>query len=134
MNDKKQSGVAEILNRYRQEIDRLKGEIQKNESGKMRENPYFDAFEKNGEQISEFAKEHGLNLKEAYGALFGEMKYAQAISEGQKKNAGILALSEKGNKADEAEEGVLSGGEMWAAKRAGMTPAQYLKFKKRGNE
>lgn len=132
--DKKQNAVAEILGRYRAEIDRLKGEINKAETGKMSEDPYFDAFSKNSEKIESFAKEHGITLQEAYGALFGKMKYAEAKDDAKKKNAGILALSEKGNSAEGAEDGVLSGGEMWAAKKAGISPAQYLKFKKRGNE
>lgn len=132
--DKNKNAVAEIINRYRAEIDRLKGEIAASEEGKMSENPYYDAFSKNREKIAEFAKEHSLSAKEAYGALFGEIKYAEALAVAKKKNAGISALSEKGNSAPEKEEGVLSQGEMWAAKKAGMSPAQYLKFKKRGNE
>ena len=52
----------------------------------------------------------------------------------QKNRAKISALSQGGNSAPEAEEAILSPDEIWAAKKAGISNADYLKFKKRGNE
>ena len=77
-----------------------------------------------------FAKEHNLTDEEAIGALYGEEKFMALLEKEKMQKAKIPALSQNGNASDEREEGVLSRSEAWAAKKAGMTPADYLKYKK----
>jgi len=127
--------VIEMIMRYREEIERLKGELSKAKGGEgMKENPFYSDFSKVQDQVEQFAKEHNLTPEQAYSALFGEKKYKEVLDEEKMKKAKISALSQSGNQADEFEEGVLSKNEHWAAKKAGMSLADYLKYKKRGNE
>ena len=129
--------AAELVERYRREIERLKGELKK--AGKTEEegvegNPFYADMKNVSEEVEKFAQEHSLTTKQAYAALYGEKKYMEYAESEKMKKAKISALSQNGNKGDDFEEGVLSKNEHWAAKKAGMSLAEYLKYKKRGNE
>lgn len=130
--------VVELIERYRNEIGRLKEELEKAKKGgedkQMQENPFYEDMERAREQVEKFAAEHNLTPQQAYGALFGEKKYDEKSREEKMKKAKISALSQNGNKGEDFEEGVLSKNEHWAAKKAGMSLQDYLKYKKRGNE
>ena len=86
------------------------------------------------DDVIEFSNKHGVSPKEAYCALFGEKRAREAAEKSERKNSKIHALSQGGNAADDFADIPLNSDELWAAKKAGISPADYLKFKKRGNE
>lgn len=132
MNEKKgnpKNEALELLRRYQSEVERLRGELKKKEK-KGETNPFYEGMDKEIEKVHSFAKEHNLTDEEAFGALYGEEKFMALLEKEKMQKAKIPALSQNGNASDEREEGVLSRSEAWAAKKAGMTPADYLKYKK----
>lgn len=129
MKGQNKTEVAELLSRYRGEIDRLRSELAKKEE-KGEKNPFYEGMEKVADEVSAFAKEHSLTQKQAFAALYGEERFKEMESRIKMQKAKIPALSQSGNAGEEKEEGVLSSGEAWAAKKAGMSLADYLKYKK----
>lgn len=134
--------VIELIKKYREEIDNLKEKLsqyekqdaERDEALALRDDPYYDDIESKLSEVLEYARRHGVTAKEAYRALFAEEKAKSLMSKEHKNKAKISALSQGGNSAEPSDEGVLSPDEIWAAKKAGMSVADYLKFKKRGNE
>lgn len=129
--------VVELIERYRDEISRLKTELEKAKENGVKEDlstPFYIGIEKVYDQVKAFADEHNLSVKQAYGALYGESKFDEISQNEKMKKTKISALSQNGNQTDDFEEGVLSKNEHWAAKKAGMSLQDYLKYKKRGNE
>ncbi len=134
--------VIELIGRYREQIDALKkklSEYEQNDSERrealsLRDDPYYDDIESKLSEVLDYARRHGVSAKEAYRALFAEEKAKELMKKEQKNKAKISALSQGGNSADAEDTGVLSPDEIWAAKKAGMSISDYLKYKKRGNE
>ena len=134
--------VIELIKRYRAEIDSLKERLgqyekqdaERDEALSLRDDPYYDDIESKLSEVLDYARRHGVTVKEAYRALFAEEKAKSLMSKEQKNKAKISALSQGGNSTDAEDGGVLSPDEIWAAKKAGMSIADYLKYKKRGNE
>ena len=134
--------VIELIKRYRAEIDSLKEKLsqyekhdaERDEALSLRDDPYYDDIESKLSEVLEYARRHGVSAKEAYRALFAEEKAKSLMSKENKNKAKISALSQGGNSTGYEEDGVLSPDEIWAAKKAGMSVSDYLKYKKRGNE
>ena len=134
--------VIELIERYREQIDSLKKKLseyeqedsERQEALSLRDDPYYDDIESKLSEVLDYARRHGVSAKEAYRALFAEEKAKTAMAKDKKNRAKIPALSQGGNSGEYADEGVLSPDEIWAAKKAGMSIADYLKYKKRGNE
>ena len=134
--------VIELIKRYRAEIDSLKERLgqyekqdaERDEALSLRDDPYYDDIESKLSEVLDYARRNGVTVKEAYRALFAEEKAKSLMSKEQKNKAKISALSQGGNSTDAEDGGVLSPDEIWAAKKAGMSIADYLKYKKRGNE
>lgn len=117
--------IAKLRNQVAQQDDRLKGS---KDIDALKQDPYYDDIDSVKDSVLDYAREHSLSPREAYGALYGEKK----AKETQKKNKKISALSQEGNAADDDfDEGVLSRDEYWTAKKAGISLADYLKFKNR---
>lgn len=121
--------AAELVARYREEIARLRAELEKKKEGGEK-NPFYEGMEKAKDEITTFAKEHGLSDKQAFAALYGEEKFLSLLEKEKMQKAKIPALSQSGNAGEGEGDGVLTKGEAWAAKKAGMTLADYLKYKK----
>ena len=142
VNDGGMADVRELIERYRARIDELEKKLSENEGKYSRREeaislkgePYYSDIESVIDEVCEFADKYGISVKQAYGALYGEEKARKQENAKQKNSSGISALSQGGNRVQEAEDGILSPDEVWAAKKAGMSLADYLKFKKRGNE
>ncbi|MBQ7718782.1 MAG: hypothetical protein IJT38_05725 [Clostridia bacterium] len=125
--------MRKLIGQYENEIASLKAQQSAQEENdaeisEMKKNPYYSDIDSVRGEVAQYAGEHGLSMREAYGALYAEKKAGDAEREGKK----IGALSQEGNAADDNfEEGALSHSEYWAAKRAGMSLADYLKYKNR---
>ncbi|MBO4898449.1 MAG: hypothetical protein J5590_09155 [Clostridia bacterium] len=134
--------IIELIKRYREQIESLKRKLsqyeqddtERREALSLRDDPYYGDIEDKLSEVLDYARRHGVSAKEAYRALFAEEKARDLMAKEQKNKAKISALSQGGNSAEPEEGGVLSPDEIWAAKKAGMTIADYLKYKKRGNE
>lgn len=104
----------------------------------LRQLPFYSDIDAVKEQVTGFARAKRISVREAYGALFADVR-AQSIREEamrageeaarQKQSKKIAALSSGGN-APASGGAVLTPAEAWAAKTAGIEPAEYLKFKK----
>ena len=134
--------IIELIERYREQIEKLKRKLseyerddsEKQEALSLRDDPYYGDIEEKLSEVLDYARRHGVSAKEAYRALFAEEKAKELMSKEQKNKAKISALSQGGNSTEAEDGGVLSPAEIWAAKKAGMSIADYLKYKKRGNE
>ena len=134
MNEEKAKELMRrLIGQYEREIAALKDEKSAQEQGdaeieEMKKNPYYGDIDEVRAEVLEYAKGHGLSPRQAYGALYAEKK----ADEEERKSKKIGALSQKGNAGDDDfEEGALSHNEYWAAKKAGMSLAEYLKYKNR---
>ena len=93
----------------------------------LKTNPdYADILEKK-EAIQNYILRYGVPVKDAYNALFSEERLNR-IKESGKESKKIAALS-KGSEGAKNADIKISEAEAWAAKAAGMTPLQYLKYK-----
>ncbi len=104
----------------------------------LRQLPFYSDIDAVKEQVIGFAKSKRMSAKEAYNALFADVRAQsireEAMREGeeaarQKQSKKIAALGSSGNAAVSGGA-TLSPAEAWAAKIAGIEPAEYLKFKK----
>ena len=134
MNEEKAKELMRrLIAQYEREIAGLKEEKSAQNKGdaeieEMKKNPFYGDIDEVRGEVLEYAAGHGLSPREAYGALFAEKK----ADEAQRLSKKIGALSQEGNAGDDDfEEGALSRGEYWAAKKAGMSLAEYLKYKNR---
>ncbi|MBE7063861.1 MAG: hypothetical protein E7390_08790 [Ruminococcaceae bacterium] len=101
----------------------------------MKANPLYDDVEGRKSAIEAFIFRTGTSPREAYNALFAEERYRRLRekleaekSAAEKKSKHIPALA-GGDAGDKAGHFQLSDAEKWAAARAGMTPAEYAKYK-----
>ena len=101
-------------------------------------NPFYNDIADVRDEVEEYARSKGISAKEAYNALFAEERAkrlqeearSRAIKERETKNSKkIKGLSAAGNSP--AAEGSLglSTAELQAAKAAGISPADYKKYK-----
>ena len=136
--------IRELIARYREVIEGLQKKLsdyenfekKRGETAALKSEPFYDGLndEETLKAVIEFSNKHGVSPKEAYCALFGEKRAREAAEKSERKNSKIHALSQGGNAADDFVDIPLNSDELWAAKKAGISPADYLKFKKRGNE
>lgn len=132
--------ARELIMKYRSRIGELENKLAtENEKSKVKEDalslkaqPYYDDIENVVDDVLEYSFAHNVTPKQAYCALYAEEKAKKLMSKNEKDSKNIAALSSEGNRAAEPEEGVLSGDELWAAKKAGMSLADYLKYKTKG--
>lgn len=101
-------------------------------------NPFYNDINDVRDEVEEYARAKGITAKEAYNALYAEERAkrlqeearSKAIQEREAKNSRkIKGLSSAGNSP--AAEGSLglSAAELAAAKMAGISPADYKKYK-----
>lgn len=104
----------------------------------LRQNPFYSDIDAVSEQVKKYAREKRLSAKEAYNALYAESRInsmkESAMQIGQellkeKQQKKISALSSYGNVSGATRAASLSADELWAAKTAGMSADEYLKFK-----
>lgn len=132
--------ARDLIIKYRNKISEVENELQsvnnknaaKEEALSLKSEPYYDDIDEVLTDVLNYASAHNTSSKEAYNALYGEGKAKKIISKNDKDSKNIAALSSEGNKSGEPEEGVLSGEELWTAKKAGMSLADYLKYKMKG--
>lgn len=132
--------ARELIMKYRDKIAKLQGELEsigkknslREEAMKLKKEPFYDDIDTVIDEVTSFAAEHGISPREAYGALYAEEKAKKIQSKSDRENKNIAALSSEGNKGGEPEEGALSEDELWAARKAGMSLADYLKYKTKG--
>ncbi len=108
------------------------------EAAELSGNPLYDDIEEVYDEVTEYADKKGLTLKEAYNVLFGEAR-AEKIRKAAEEEAlnksrvrdskKIKALSQRGNASADEDDFGLSADEIKTAKRAGMTPKEYAKYK-----
>ncbi len=101
----------------------------------MRQNPIYADIDEKKAVMEAFMLRTGVTPKEAYNALFGEERlealrreFEEEKRTAEKKAKHIPALS-GGGAPDKAGHQKLSEAEKWAAKRAGMTPEEYARYK-----
>lgn len=101
----------------------------------MKNSPMYDDVDGHKEAIEAFIFRTGVTPKEAYNALFGEARFGRLQKDmesekaaAEKKARHIPALA-GGDAQDKQGHIKLSEAERWAAKRAGMTPEEYVKYK-----
>lgn len=132
--------ARELIMKYRGRIGELEGKLQsentksraREDALSLKEQPYFGDIDNVVDEVLEYSLAHNITPKEAYCALYAEEKAKKLMNKSEKESKNIAALSSEGNKSPEPEEGVLSGDELWAAKKAGMSLADYLKYKTKG--
>lgn len=101
----------------------------------MKGDPLYDDVDIRKTALEAFIFRTGVSPKEAYNALFGEARLRRlqqeieaAKSETERQAKRIPALR-GGDAPDKGNYAKLSEAEKWAAERAGMTPAEYAKYK-----
>ncbi len=101
----------------------------------MRKDPLYEDVDTYRDAIEMLVLRTGLSAKEAYNALFAEERarrmkeqMAEEVLLSEKKARRIPALS-GGDAREESGSVRLSEAEKWAAKRAGLTPTEYARFK-----
>lgn len=102
---------------------------------RMKSDPLYDDVDTRKDMLEAFIFRTGVSPKEAYNALFGEERLHRLRREMEteknaedKKAKRIPALA-GGDAPDTREQFTLTEAEKWAAKRAGMTPAEYARYK-----
>lgn len=101
----------------------------------MRKDPLYEDVDSRRDAIEALILRTGLSPKEAYNALFAEVRLSKLLEEAEKeglravkKSRRIPALS-GGNAPDSDVGTALSALESWAADKAGMTKEEYAKYK-----
>lgn len=119
------------------ELERSKKDVEiKEELSKLKDNPFYADIDEVSDEVMEYSKERGVSAKEAYNVLFAEQRYEelarekanQAMQE-KKQDKKISALSSAGNAPAQKNTVKLTADEAAWAKAAGMTAAEYAKFK-----
>ena len=106
-------------------------------------NPFYGDISDVRDAVEEYARDKNISVKEAYNALYGEARALrlqeearrQALQDRDSKDSRkIRGLSSAGN-SPASEQGSLglTSAELAAAKMAGMTPAEYKKYKEMEN-
>jgi hypothetical protein len=119
------------------ELERSKKDVEyKDEISKLKDNPFYADIDEVSEDVIEYAKAKGLTVREAYNALFADQRAQEMarqkeneIMQTKKQNKKISALSSAGNAPAQKNTVKLSAQEAEYAKAAGMTPAEYAKYK-----
>jgi len=101
----------------------------------MKGDPLYDDVDGHKTAMEAFIFRTGVSPREAYNALFGEARFHRLRKDmeaektaAEKKAKSIPALS-GGDAPDKQGQIKLSEAERWAAKRAGITPEEYIKYK-----
>ncbi len=101
----------------------------------MKNDPLYDDVDARKSALEAFIFRTGVTPREAYNAIFGEARLRRLQQEvetekslADKKSKHIPALA-GGDAPDTKGQFKLSEAEKWAAKRAGMTPAEYARYK-----
>lgn len=101
----------------------------------LRKDPFYADIDDHMDALEAFCFRTGLGAREGYNALFAEKKLRSLLKDNQeqatekeKKAKNIPALS-GGGAPEKSAHVKLTEAEMWAAERAGMTPAEYAKYK-----
>ncbi len=101
----------------------------------MKGDPLYDDVDTRKTALEAFIFRTGVSPKEAYNALFGEarLRRLQQEIEAEKseaeRQAKYIPALKGGDAPDRGGHAKLSDAEKWAAERAGMTPAEYAKYK-----
>lgn len=119
------------------ELERSKKDVEyKDEISKLKDNPFYADIDEVSEDVIEYAKAKGLTVREAYNALFADQRAQEMarqkeneIMQMKKQDKKISALSSAGNAPAQKNTVKLSAQEAEYAKAAGMTPADYARFK-----
>jgi DNA-binding NarL/FixJ family response regulator len=135
-------GVAKIIMEQQEGLSELKKLKRRQNSDlevkSLRENPFYSDIEEVYETVADYADDRGLSVKEAYNALYGDkmidkikaMAREEALNEARSKSGKkIPALSSGGNAAEDEREMNLSPDEISWARTAGISPADYAKYK-----
>ena len=120
------------------DLENAQGDITyKEEIIKLKDNPYYADIIDVEDDVIDYAKSKNLTAKEAYSALYGEQRALElqkttkaADLEEVKQSKQIAALSSSGNAAAAKNTVKLTSEEAAWAKAAGMTAAEYAKYKK----
>lgn len=112
------------------------GEIQK-----LSTSPFYADIEEVADDVTEYAAQKNITAKEAYNILYAEQRALTLQKEAEQKalkqsatkqSKKISALSSSGNAQSKTQNTIkLTPTEAWAAKMAGMTPAEYDKYRKK---
>lgn len=119
------------------ELERSKKDVEiKDEISKLKDNPFYADIDEVSDEVMEYAKDRNVSAKEAYNVLFAEQRYEQLARQNEnrrmqekKQEKKISALSSAGNAPAQKNTVKLTADEMAWAKAAGMTAAEYAKFK-----
>ena len=117
-----------------------RGEVEKGlerEVSALSENPFYGDIDDVRDEVLSFAKEKGISVKEAYLALFGEKRSRflqdrareDAVAEKEARDKKKIHALASGGAASSGGSLNLSGKELEIAKAAGISPAEYAKFK-----
>ncbi len=109
------------------------GEIQQ-----LRDNPFYGDIDEVADEVTSYADEKNLTVREAYNALFGEQRAkvlseeaAAGRAEQKKQDKKIPALSSAGNAPSPKNKVKLTTQELAFAEAGGMSPAEYAKYRKK---
>ena len=111
-----------------------------NEIQTLRTNPLYSDIDEVSEDVVEYANQKGITAKEAYNILYAEQRAIKLQKEAEQKalkqaatkqSKKIPALSSTGNASTAKATVKLTPTEAWAAQMAGMTPAEYAKYRKK---
>jgi len=102
------------------------------EFAELKSNPFYSDAESNREDLESFANRTGLSIKQAYNALYGDLKYAdmertleqKILNNLQKKQQKAVDVSPTAETSVKPKVN-LSKDQMEIAKMAGMTPQEY---------
>lgn len=106
----------------------------------LRATPYYSDIDDVSDEVIEYADKRGITAKEAYNVLYGEQRANTLQKEAEQKalkqaavkqSKKIPALSSTGNVANTKGTIKLTSAEAEVAKAAGMTYAEYAKYRKK---
>ena len=106
----------------------------------LRTSPFYADIDEVTDDIIEYASQKGITAKEAYNVLYAEERATKLQKEAEQKalkqsnikqGKKIPALSSTGNVGTVNNKVKLTPTEAWAARTAGMTPAEYVKYRKK---
>ena len=110
-------------------------EARRAEMESLKKEPLYKDILEKADAIEAYSFRTGASVKEAYNALFAEEKLRALLAGMDKsaaekeKNAKKIPALSGGGAQDTGAHIKLSEAEVWAAANAGMTPAEYAKYK-----
>ncbi len=128
----------EIVNVAEESTENADAEIKisdiESEIADLKKDNLYSDIDNVSAEISDYAKNKGISAKEAYNALFGEARARKLLDEVQKikddfhrKSRKIPALSS--GSAYHPQNDDITNSERLAAKLAGISASEYLKYK-----